>query len=142
MDRCLRLEYWYHDDDVVELRVSAWNGSFGGATRLYIAQGELADAAALLAGFPVNVKDERELTLGAFGPNFAGGAMAMRLSCRDGAGHCQLHTTIEADYKMRDSPAERVEFLSAIEPAALDRFVDEMRILNSSLTGSAALALP
>jgi len=134
------LEYWYHDTDIVELRVSAWNGSFGGSTRLYLAQGELADTATLLAGFPVNIKDEREVTFGAFGPNSAGGGMALRFFCRDGAGHCQLHTTIEADYKLRDSPAERVEFLSSFEPAALDQFVEQMRILDSSLMGSAALA--
>jgi hypothetical protein len=110
MDRSLRLEYWYHDVDIVELRVSAWNGSFGGATCLYVGQGDLADTAAVLAGFPVNVKDEREVTFGAFGPNSAGGAMALRFSCRDGAGHCQLHITIEADFELRDSPAQRVEF--------------------------------
>ena len=140
MDRCVRLAYCYHDSDIVELRVSAWNGSFGGSTCLYVAQGELADSATILAGFPENVKDKREVTFGAFGPNSAGGAMALRFSCRDGAGHCQLHITIEADYELRDSPAQRVEFLSAIEPAALDLFAEQMRVLNSSLTGSAVLA--
>jgi hypothetical protein len=113
----------------------------GGSTCLYVAQGELADIASLLAGFPVNVKDQREVTLGAFGPNSAGGGMALRFSCRDGAGHCQLHITTESDYELRDSPAQRVELLSAFEPAALDQFVDQMRVLNSSLTGSAVLGL-
>ena len=135
----VRLAYRYHDVDVVELNVSAWNGSFGGSTCLYVGQGDLADAAALLARFPINVEDKREVTLGAFGPNSAGGAMALQFSCRDGAGHCQLHITIEADFGLRDSLAERVELLSAIEPAALDQFVEQMRILNSSLTGSAVL---
>src|SRR6185312_7221671 len=100
MDRCVRLAYCYHDVDIVELRVSAWNGSFGGATRLYLAQGELADTATLLAGFPVDVKDKREVTLGAFGPDCAGGAMALRFFCRDRSGHCRLHITIEADFEV------------------------------------------
>lgn len=141
MDRCIQLSYRYHDVDVVELKVSAWNGSFGGSACLYIGQGELADIATLLAGFPVGLEDRREVTFGAFGSKFAGGATNLKLSCIDDAGHCQLHMTIEADFAQRDSLAERVEMLCAFEPAALDEFVGQMRKLNSSLTGSAVLAL-
>ena len=141
MDRCVQLSYRYHDTDVVELEVSAWNGSFGGSTCLYIGQGDLADTATLLAGFPTSLEDRREVTFGAFGPKFAGGAMNLTFSCIDGAGHCQLHGTIEAAYDSRDLLAERVELLCALEPAALDQFVKQMRELNSSLTGSAVLAL-
>ena len=140
MDRCVQLSYWYHDTDVVELKVSAWNGTFAGSTRLYVGQGDLADKASLLAGFPVGLKDRREVTFGAFGPKSAGGAMNLKFSCIDGAGHCQLHLTVEADYDVRDA-AERVEMLCAFEPAALDQFVSQMRELNSSLRGSAVLAL-
>ena len=140
MDRHVQLKYRYHDIDVVELEVSAWNGRFGGSTCLYVGQGDLADTAKLLAGFPVGVKDKREVTFGAFGPTFAGGAMNLNLSCIDGAGHCQLHLIIEADYDRQESLAQRVEMLCAFEPAALDSFVEEMRELNSSLTGSAVLA--
>ena len=140
MDRCVQLSYWYHDTDVVELEVSAWNGTFAGSTRLYVGQGDLADKASLLAGFPVGLKDQREVTFGAFGPKSAGGAMNLMFSCIDGAGHCQLHLMVEADYDRRDA-AERVEMLCAFEPAALDQFVEQMRELNSSLRGSAVLAL-
>jgi len=142
MDRCVRLAYWYHDVDVVELRVSAWNGSFGGSTCVYVGQGDLADAATLLAGFPVSLEDKREVTFGAFGSDSAGGALTLRFACIDGAGHCQLHVTMEADHDRRDLLAERVEMLSTLEPAALDQFVEQMRELNSSLTGSAVLTLP
>jgi hypothetical protein len=134
------LSYWYHDTDVVELKVSAWNGTFAGSTRLYVGQGDLADTATLLAGFPVGLRDRREVTFGAFGPKSAGGAMNLKFSCIDGAGHCELHLMVEADYDRRDA-AERVEMLCAFEPAALDHFVEQMRELNSSLTGSAVLAL-
>ena len=141
MDRCIQLSYRYHDVDVVELKVSAWNGSFGGSTCLYVGQGELAGTATLLAGFPVTLSDRREITFGAFGPESAGGATNLKLSCIDGAGHCRMHVTIEADYALRDSLAERVEMLCGFEPAALDEFVSQLRKLNSSLTGSAVLAL-
>ena len=66
--------------------------------------------------------------------------MNLKFSCIDGAGHCQLHLAVEADYDRRDA-AERVEMLCAFEPAALDQFVLQMRELNSSLRGSAVLAL-
>jgi hypothetical protein len=46
------------------------------------------------------------------------------------------------DYDRGNLLAERVEMLSAFEPAALDQFVTQMRELNSSLTGSAVLTLP
>jgi hypothetical protein len=141
MDRCIQLTHWYHDTDVVELKVSAWNGTFAGSTRLYIGQGDLADTAKLLARFPVGLEDRREVTFGAFGPDSAGGAMNLKLSCIDGAGHCHLHLLIEADYDGRNLLAERVEMHCAFEPAALDQFVDQMRELNSSLTGSAVLVL-
>jgi hypothetical protein len=141
MDRCVQLSHRYHDTDIVELRVSAWNGSFGGATCLYVGQGDLADTAKLLAGFPVGLEDRREAMFGAFGPESAGGAMNLKFSCIDGAGHCHLHVTIEADYDRRDLLAQRVEMLCAFEPAALDQFLEQMRGLNSSLTGSAVLAL-
>jgi len=142
MDRCVRLAYRYHDSDVVELTVSAWNGSFGGSTRVWVGQGGLADAATLLAGFPVSLEDNREVTFGGFGPKFAGGAVTLQFACIDGAGHCQLHVTMEAEYDIRESLAERVEMLSTFEPAALDNFVEQMRELNSSLTGSAVFTLP
>jgi hypothetical protein len=141
MNRCLRLTYCYHDVDIVELKVSAWNGSFGGSTRVYVGQGDLADTATLMHGFPKDPRDKREFTFGAFGPKFAGGAMELQLSCSDGAGHARLDVTIEADYGRRESRTERVELTSTFEPAALDQFVEQMRILGKSLTGSAVLAL-
>lgn len=139
MDRCLCLKYIYHDVDIVELSAWTWNGNFGGSTRLYVAQGYLDDAAALLAGFPADVQDKREIIFGAFGAGIAGGAMELKLSCSDSAGHSRLEIAIEADYPHRDARTERVELISAFEPAALDRFVDQMRLLGTSLEGSAVL---
>ena len=138
MDRCVRLDYRYHDVDLVELKASAWNGEFGGSARLYIGHGELADAAERLIGFPANTDDTRDVTLGSFGPESGGGAIFLKFFCIDRAGHCQLQLKLESD-PILGSPLERVELISAVEPAALDCFVEQMRILNSSLTGSAVL---
>jgi hypothetical protein len=141
MERSVRLSCGYHDVDVVELIASAWNGRFGGATRLWVGQGALSDAAAALAGFPVNLRDKREVTFGAFGAESGGGALVLGFSCVDGAGHCELQLKLESDPLHREAPLERVALISQVEPAAVDGFVEQMRTLSSSLTGSAVLHL-
>ncbi len=108
MDQCVQLSHYYDDTDMVQLKVSAWNGTFAGSTLVYIGHGDQASTATLLAGFPVDLEDCREVTFGAFGPESAGGAMDLKFSCIDSAGHCQLHLTIEADYEHRESETERV----------------------------------
>lgn len=139
MDRCVRLTYRWHDSDLVEIIASAWNGEFGGSTRLYVGHGELAGAADLLLGFPESVEDTRELTFGTFGTEFGAGAMALSFSCTDRAGHCLMLLKIESDPIIQKPPLQRVELLGAVEPAALDLFVEQMRTLDSSLRGSAVL---
>ncbi len=47
----------------------------------------------------------------------------MQFEFVDGAGHCQLHVTVEVDCDRRELFAERVEMPGVLEPAALDRFV-------------------
>lgn len=99
MNRCLQIEYRYHDTDIIEVAIATWNGGFGGSTRLYVSHGELQNMADLLDGFPISVKDCREVTLGAFGPEFAGGALELHLSCCDAAGHSCLLVAVEAIMK-------------------------------------------
>jgi hypothetical protein len=141
MERSVRLTCRYHDDHLVELIASAWNGRFGGATRLWVAQGALTDAAALLAGFPESLEDKRDVAFGVFGPECGGGGIVLNFSCVDRAGHCEVRLKLESDSVQREPPLERVELIAAVEPAAVDDFVVQMRTLNSSLTGSAVLQL-
>lgn len=135
------MSYCYHDTDLVELAAFVWTGAFAGSTRLYISHGDLADAADMLAGFPMDLKDAREVTIGVFGSESGGGAIALSLGCVDGAGHCKLQLRLESDPLISGLPLERVELCAAVEPAALDRFVEEMRMLNLLLKGSAVLQL-
>ena len=139
MERCVRLSDRYHDVDLLELSASAWNGEFGGAIRLYVGRSALGDTADALTGFPTNVEDKREVMFGSFGPESGGGALSLHLSCIDRAGHCQLRLELESDPLYREAPLERVELIAAFEPVALDSFVDQMKAMDSSLSGSAAL---
>ena len=74
MDTGIRLESLWNDADIVEVRLSAWNGLFGGSANIYAAIGELAESAEKLKGFPANPSDKRILQFGAFAPKAAGGA--------------------------------------------------------------------
>lgn len=91
----LRVEIIYADTDLNEIRVSAWNGSFGGATDIYVKIGGLTELAAKLAGFPRGPSDVREFTLGEFGREFEPGAVSMKFYCIDQAGHAYMESRIE-----------------------------------------------
>lgn len=85
--------------------------------------------------------DTRELNLGACGPDAEGGEINLKFSCIDLEGHCRLHLRLELDDEHRERLADCIELIGAIEPAALDRFVEQMIMLNTSLTGCAVLQL-
>jgi len=71
MDTGIRLEFLWNDADIVEVRLSAWNGLFGGSANIYAAIGGLSESAQKLKGFPRNPSDKRILEFGAFAPNLS-----------------------------------------------------------------------
>ena len=75
------------DQDVVKYQVTCSNGSFCGATRMYLAQHDLSKTAQILSGFPSDIKDTRDVQLGAFEPTAAGGGIHMSFRCIDSIGH-------------------------------------------------------
>ena len=62
----IRFQTLWYDQDVIKLRVSAWNGDFGGVADIYEGIGDLDKAAGQLRGFPRNTSDMRELIFGTF----------------------------------------------------------------------------
>ena len=96
MEKGIELRYRWHDNDVVELTVTASNDRFGGQTNVYVGVGELADVSLLVKGFPSGPTDRREFVLGAFGASFAGGAARLRFRCRDLAGHAEVELEMES----------------------------------------------
>lgn len=125
MDKGIELRYRWHDNDVVDLRVTAWNGRFGGQANVYVGVGELAEVASTLSGFPNGRTDTREIVLGAFGAGFAGGAARFRFRCRDLAGNSEVEVEIEADHEKGSRP-ETVILILTIEAAAVNTFVLEL----------------
>jgi hypothetical protein len=138
MEKSLIIKYRWHDTDVVEVSVLAWNGRFAGQTNLYVGQGDLETISKQLAGFPEKPLDRREVVLGAFGSQCAGGALKLRFFQRDLADHVLVDLEMEAD-QQGSIDAEKVTLLSNIEPASLNRFVPELLAMSSNLCGSAEL---
>jgi hypothetical protein len=138
MDRGIQLMVTYRDVDMFQLNALAWNGEFGGTAKLYVAIGGLEEAAAQLSGFPRDPSDTREIVLGAFGPKTAGGGISMRFLCVDNAGHARVEVKMESD-RLNDERAQSVAVWLAVEAAATDRFVDDLRRLERDKSGTAAL---
>ena len=142
----IEITYLYHDADVIEIRVVAQNSGFRGSADAYVGTGGLIEAAKVIEGFPANSQDTREVTLGAFGHNFAGGAVLLEFFCKDGAGHSTIRVTVESDERSFPRPvSEQIPKLESavlyvdFEPAGLDEFTVELKEIERTLGGSAVL---
>ena len=138
MDLGFRVEVLWSDTDIFEVRVFAWNGAFGGCADAYVAIVGLKEAAAELEGFPRSASDSRELIFGAFGKEWAGGAVNMRFYCRDAAGHAFVDARIESDHH-KTHGAQSVVLSVPIEASAMDTFVEELQHLENDKRGVAIL---
>lgn len=134
-----RFEIVYSDAHLLEMRVSAWNGAFGGVARVYVGLDQLQKAAATLRGFPSSLADVRELYLGAFGSKSAPGRrVAMRFYCIDRSGHPCVDSTIESEPDA-NSKIQSVRLLLPVEAAAVDSFIEELSRLGANRVGAALL---
>ena len=139
----LHIKAIWEDPDLIEVVVTAANGSFSGFTCFYTSDDELRRVASALKGFPSGVADRREIRIGeAVWPDRTDGINAIFL-CRDGLGHLAVEvklTSDEHDYHARQSVTRQtVTLLLLTEPAAVDNFVTELEILADSREGSAIL---
>jgi hypothetical protein len=134
----IQFEVIYADNDLMQIRVSAWNGAFGGAADVYAGIGQIEEFAGKLKGFPNGFSDTREVILGAFGPQSAGGAVNMLFYCADRACHAYVDSKIESG---PDSTG-KVQFVTCslpVEAAAVDSFVEELFRLGVDRAGQAYL---
>src|SRR5882762_6217501 len=138
MDKGLQFEVIWNDNDVLEVRIVAWNGSFGGSADVYVSIGGLKEAAEKLGGFPHDPSDTVELLFGAFGKGWAGGAVSMRFYCRDGAGHAFVDAKIES-YHDQKYGAQSALLVVPVGATAVDIFVEDLRRLEADQRGIAIL---
>jgi hypothetical protein len=133
-----QLDMIWYDEDILELRVAAWNGAFGGVAQVWVGIGELDKIATDLAGFPKNPSDVRKIVLGSFGPGAAGGAASMRFYCADRAGHSYVESKIESETESA-GVVQCAVISMPVEAAAVDVFVGELRRLERERSGTALL---
>jgi hypothetical protein len=138
MDIGFELQLIWHDNDVLNLRISAWNGAFGGVAEVYEAIGDLQAAATQLRGFPNSPADRREVIFGNFDRKFAAGGVSMRFHCIDRSGTAYVEATIDAKYETGGT-VQTVVLAMPVEAAAVDKFVEELERLESNRSGTARL---
>ena len=127
MDIGVQIKVIYQENDLIEVRISAWNGTFAGTTDVYVGIGQLAEAAAELQYFPRDSSDAREISFGDFMPVSTGNAASLRFYCVDKAGHAYVESKIESDC-CRTGQHQSVMLSLPIEAAAVDSFVQELQL--------------
>jgi hypothetical protein len=134
-----QFEVIYKDVHLVEVRISAWSGSFGGVADVYVGLDQLEESAAKLQGFPSDPSDVREVTFGAFGPKSAPGRRVnMRFYCANRSGHAYVDSTIESDNNAAGKIQSAI-ISFPVEAAAVDSFVEDLHRLGAERTGTAHL---
>jgi hypothetical protein len=120
----------WSDSNVIKLRLSVWNGRFGGTTDLLVGLGELSKVVEHLKGFPSGSTDTREVVLGEFGPEVAGGAARLYFFCRDDDTSPMAEMQLEGEHDGKRDP-ETVTLVLTFEPASLGIFLRELQQLDA-----------
>src|SRR5262245_57323512 len=97
MEAGLRITVVDVEVDYLGIVVTAANGAFSGAARIYAEIDELSTLARAIAGFPTTAVDRRSFELGARDARWAGGFVGLTLHCRDGLGHAVAAVEIRDD---------------------------------------------
>jgi hypothetical protein len=115
----------------MKVRISGWNGAFGGMSDAYLGLDGLKETAAAIRGFPRNVQDVRKIMLDSE-------RVSMRFYCVDSAGHASVDSTIESASDATGK-TQSATFSLPIEASAVDTFVEDLGRLSMSGTGIAIL---
>lgn len=122
----LALTVLWLDDDTVELAVRCASATFAGEAACYVLPSVFEDLAAALEHFPRSAADRRDVELGTFAPDHAGGGVRLALRCEDAAGHPVLEVHVRRPREPRPGD-DTARFVVGVEPAALDTFVGTLR---------------
>jgi hypothetical protein len=131
---------WF-DDDVIELKIDSFDGNSLFSNEAYVGHHDMVN---LIAGLN-NFKDQvyggiYDIQLGAFGPEYAGGAFHARLHFQDrGKVHITINTQSQfEEFGMKNVASEATLYLVS-EPALLDNFIAELKALKAGLRDEAKL---
>ena len=139
--RGIEFEVVWFDQDVIEYLVTCSNGLFRGATRMYLAHDDLSKTAKTLSGFPSNIKDSRDVQLGAVEPKMAGGGISMSFRCVDSVGHAVVLVRLRADGCNGPNEPESVCLYIPVEAGSIDSFVAKAQSIDNSNGAKAYLQM-
>ena len=125
------------DPDYLGIEIFASSHRFSGATKIYAGLDELSRFAGVIDGFPTSRQDERKYAFGTKDKGVAGGYCAVRLFCRDGAGHCIVEVEFEDDDQYYSDAKARFTF--PVLPADIDGFVGRLKSVEQTQSGEARL---
>jgi hypothetical protein len=128
----LKLTTVWDDPDLIECRVDAKSARFAGSALFYFTEEILREFAQRLAGFPVSTSDSRSF---ATKNSEDGNSLVVSLSCYSGLGAAGASVQIID----REDTREAAQIVFRVEPAALDVFAEELRLIASSRSGDATL---
>lgn len=127
----IRCEVVEDDPDYLLVSVSASNNEFSGTAEAYISPDAPVELASKLEGFPASSSDARELMIGSFEVNSAGGAAKLRFFCSDRSGHSWVEVTIESGDPVVGL-TQTALLVIPVEATGVDSFVSELRRLNAA----------
>jgi hypothetical protein len=129
------------DDDVVELQILVADGTSSFANKAYVGHSELKDAVSSLHAFKDHVHGGLcDFRVGAFGPEYAGGAFHARFHFQVPG---RLFVSCEQESQFvefaKKKVASRATMYIKSEPALLDRFIAELRAVSAGSSEEAYL---
>lgn len=133
----LELQIVWKDDDMFELKVTASNSRYYGATEVYDTTESLFSFAQALIGFPKNNK--KLLHEAGFKDGYA--YFSMNFYCIDDAGHIGVEINLEDNVATEFRPEEKdkLKLEIIVEPVAIDNFQRELSQLAKKQEGTAVL---
>lgn len=141
MKPSLEIRKIWEDDDMIEVVFTVSDGQSTFATELYVGRGTLRETVEDLDRFQPQVHGGiYDLEWGGFGPEYASGAVRIRLHFYHNARLC-ISGLIESEFTEFGPKkiASRGELYFYSEPALLDNFIEELRSLSKGTSDSASL---
>jgi hypothetical protein len=119
----LHLRVLWSDEDLMEVGSRAGNDRFAGSVNFYTAHDGLQRLAETLRGFPAAIPDVRVIRLGEWAENHSVGGLELTLMCTGIRGQAMARIRMRQHGVDELGEDESVDFLTEVEPAAVDRFV-------------------
>ncbi|MEN8194940.1 MAG: hypothetical protein ABFS30_00320 [Pseudomonadota bacterium] len=127
----------WNDEWLTEVRIVAANGPFQGGCQVYANPDWLLDLAKKFRGYPKTREDHFRVVLGEAGL----ARVTIEAFGVDASGHVALavRTIEEPSLSLKEDRPQQAEIVFAFEPAAADRFADELETQARTVEGSANL---